>query len=787
MLHAHMAFWIVGSPRIDHIVVPKQMDESTYEITAQWETDVVVPQTEAANRMASFWDRVFCEFNVAKAMKHANDIQALPDAAHEENAKLMRGDVGTRQKLGKKKEKEQSSPETLSYKTLAHCLLGCLDMTEIEEGHCWDELNHIVQNCSRNVNASEPALGSPGATEEEKEQRRAHARKLFVAALAEWVNMHDLHKPYALGPPGKDQACAAVENEHSSTKEKVYCNKFFPRKCVEVGCEEIAEDPRRHELYRLWLSRNCHFINNFVPVVLLAMLSNMDFQATLTKEAVIEYMTKYITKSGQASLFKVMENSFSLCIEKAREKMQGSGSAVLRWFNLQSITEVKSQLETMHLLFKAPRFICTREFKDIYLRSEMRQGKTREQIAESKSKDESIVNKSVLEAYWSRHEWKLPDSKTLQSKHPSSRLPLWLDILKTVGSPVLDSDAYSDYCVTVESVWPEYLKLLSRWQLTRYFKRSRGSVTCKTHADVVVVHPAPMFTTAKEESQWLDACRWMLLAYCNHGECCATTTFKHKDHLDSFSEQDLRALAESFVMTPARDRLRCGLTPCPPHVRKNWLLGVARRQREEERKHSKQTVTKAMPDIKFVFEDETCSWNRKAFSDMTSEEQDIAKRAWYVAEEEEEAIAEEEAAKVSEADAGISSNFHVGGIRSRMKKYMTSILKWSHRELHDCLIAAGLDLPIRPSLISYFNILRLQFADNQLGFLPQSKQSHSKKRIQSILRILGRTGLKLGGKLADAKPVLIERLAHWLNKVVEAGREPEGADNVEEHEESDGD
>ena len=52
-----------------------------------------------------------------------------------------------------------------------------------------------------------------------------------------------------------------------------------------------AEDPRRHDLYRLWMARNCHFLNNFVPLIILALLSNMDFQATLSKDAVLEYMT----------------------------------------------------------------------------------------------------------------------------------------------------------------------------------------------------------------------------------------------------------------------------------------------------------------------------------------------------------------------------------------------------------------------------------------------------------------------------------------------------------------
>jgi hypothetical protein len=37
--------------------------------------------------------------------------------------------------------------------------------------------------------------------------------------------------------------------------------------------------------------------------------------------------------------------------------------------------------------------------------------------------------------------------------------------------------------------------------------------------------------------------------------------------------------------------------------------------------------------------------------------------------------------------------------------------------------------------------------------------------------LLGSHGPKLGGKLSDNKGVLCQRLAHWLNKVLEAGRE----------------
>ena len=153
-------------------------------------------------------------------------------------------------------------------------------------------------------------------------------------------------------------------------------------------------------------------------MVLLAMLSNMDFQATLTKDAVVEYMTKYMTKVGQGSLLKVMEHSFSLCIEKAKERMQGPGSAMLRWFNLQSITEVKSQLETMHLVFGAPRFLCSREFKGLWLLSEVRHANPPVQIALSKSKSDSIVSRSGAEVDLNRHESEIPSGQALLSKHP---------------------------------------------------------------------------------------------------------------------------------------------------------------------------------------------------------------------------------------------------------------------------------------------------------------------------------------------------------------------------------
>jgi len=112
-------------------------------------------------------------------------------------------------------------------------------------------------------------------------------------------------------------------------------------------------------------------------------------------------------------------------------------------------------------------------------------------------------------------------------------------------------------------------------------------------------------------------------------------------------------------------------------------------------------------------------------------------------------------------------------------------MKWSHRELHDTLLVAGLSVPTVPSLINYFSVLYAQFGDAQAGFMPQAFVTHTKDKIQQILKCLSRTGLKLGGRLADPKGVLVERLAHWLNQVVEAGRDVSLSDTTGD-DESDG-
>ena len=169
--------------------MPRDRSDNVIEIDVSTDADTVLPQQEAASFMATFWDRVITEFNVAKSLSNAASIQALPDNSDalpppqpfekQDSDALFSSaeDIGPRQKLGKKGERENPSPESLSYEALSHCLLGGLEeVSEDEEERCWKELDEICSQCGR--------LGEvpgPASTEE----RRAYARKLFVVALVE--------------------------------------------------------------------------------------------------------------------------------------------------------------------------------------------------------------------------------------------------------------------------------------------------------------------------------------------------------------------------------------------------------------------------------------------------------------------------------------------------------------------------------------------------------------------------------------------------------------------------
>ena len=157
------------------------------------------------------------------------------------------------------------------------------------------------------------------------------------------------------------------------------------------------------------------------------------------------------------------------------------------------------------------------------------------------------------------------------------------------------------------------LPLPSWWQRKRYFTRlgNRRSVHYKLYPDVVIVHPEPRFNTAMNAEQWREACILALLAYCNHGPCCAATTFADLKSLQALPPDALEALMYNFATRGPEERRQRRMASCPPHLRNKYRLGDLRRRRLEERKLSRPVVTASLPKGKFVFANEKEDWTVK--------------------------------------------------------------------------------------------------------------------------------------------------------------------------------
>ena len=390
--------------------------------------------------------------------------------------------------------------------------------------------------------------------------------------------------PFANGPPSRDQPCAKVDHPFSCMEE-VYCGKIFPRVAIEPGQCVIQEDPRRAGLFRLFLSRNCGFINNFLPATKLFQLCNMDIQAVLTLCGALEYMTKYMTKTSGGSLLKVMEESFTKCVDRAKSLEQGSGSAVLRFFNLSSVSDVKSQQETMHLCFKVPRSFSSREFRRLALRPMVL--KMRKEVSadgEDVGK-QSLVLRSKLERYAVRHDLQVPQDLT--EMHPVFHISLEEYVLKRGGQR------------TLAEAWPIFLQRLSFYELGRLFNFSGSSLRFKPKPDILVLSPKPRIKTYGTEDAWLQEVRMALIAYCNWGSGCSS--FASLASLDDMPDEDVIRLMRSFV-DGGGDFCRC-----PRFVADAWTVGLQRREKKRGRGEAMHATT--VQAVMFLV------WNQRSWID----------------------------------------------------------------------------------------------------------------------------------------------------------------------------
>ena len=224
--------------------------------------------------------------------------------------------------------------------------------------------------------------------------------------------------------------------------------------------------------------------------------------------------------------------------------------------------------------------------------------------------------------------------------------------------------------------------------------------------------------------------------------------------MSQFSDESVAELMERFATDSPADRAKARMAQCPPHIAKAWHLGMARRSRAEERKHSAARVAAAIAPVKkvnYIFVEEQADWRQMPWEDMAVTDQEEATQAWHKAEQAGPGSARQHDGPEVRDEAAVAEEEENEKINEAMKAFIRKDLKWTHRELHDALLVAGIATPSVPSIRNYMAALYAQYGNADAGFLPQSFKSHTKDKLQRILRILGRTGLKLGGKISDKK------------------------------------
>ena len=597
---------------------------------------------------------------------------------------------------------------------------------------------------------------------------KAYLRERFVTALVDWLQMHDYHAPFPRGPPRKDQPCGKVENEHTD-QERTFCGKLFPRKLIAPGSEEVSEDPRRRELYRVWLARNCSFVNNYAPVMLLAGLGNMDMQATLTKTGVIDYMTKYMTKTGMGSLIGLMERSFTACLDKARDDGKGAGSAMLRWFNLTSMAEVKSQLETMHLCFQLPRYLCSRDFNRLAVKSEYKKLKDIADVKPGMGPGEKLTQRGAAQVYLERGDLKYPLMLHLTERHPTTGQTLQSFIEERVGEKLDQNLSRPEK----DRTWKLCVQSLSWWEFKRLFQQVRGypgQIRFKEFADILIVAPAPRLAQGVKDDSWYESCRMALLTYRNHGPGVLGCEMWNLVYLQALSVDTVEEHLKEFVEADSLKRKTVGMCPCPPFLRRSWLLGRLRQLNHKKARRTAAEVIRGKPRSAPPLVSR--HWAAMAWQSMTPEMRAEAKAARETANREEH---QRELEEIEGSQGCSEAATAARDARVRMRKCLYD-LGWTKAGiLHDALFYMSETAPGSPSDLCYFWRLHTQLNSAASCYLPQNKVSHRKEKLRDVLRALTAGGTRLGG-WTGKKEVLAQRLAKWMDHVVQAGRDTDEAD-----------
>ena len=190
----------------------------------------------------------------------------------------------------------------------------------------------------------------------------------MLGALVDFSNMHDWRPPYRKGPPSGSHTCVkCVGGAAGEDSETHYCSEMFPRGRIQRGEEALIEDPSRQMLFRVWLQRNCLFVTNPNPLILLFLLAIREIQVCTSHRGAAKYVTKYITHHGSKSGAPGAVGEKQIDVRHARAQEEGTGdkAALAYLLNGQVAPGAMCQLEVCHSNLHPQRNISIHDIHDV--------------------------------------------------------------------------------------------------------------------------------------------------------------------------------------------------------------------------------------------------------------------------------------------------------------------------------------------------------------------------------------------------------------------------------------
>ena len=244
-------------------------------------------------------------------------------------------------------------------------------------------------------------------------------RVRFIIDLLETVQQHNLHKPDPIGPPLPTQKCSKDKPKKKILGKydpKNYCSKGYPKEIREYGKEDVLQDPYKPNLWKLFLERNCMTLNNYNPIISLALLANCDIQPVMTYDGLIAYATKYVTKDDNPDLFRDFRDDSGRPVDPSSDLDRTEipvhnvniANLTAKLFNEQIKYSMISSPELHHHLLNLPTHFASRSFMKISLQSNLNKLLKPTELVEATDKDQVVMQEDAVSTYEKRSTYEIP-------------------------------------------------------------------------------------------------------------------------------------------------------------------------------------------------------------------------------------------------------------------------------------------------------------------------------------------------------------------------------------------